>query len=126
MQIVEMNRLIKSLSGDMSQVKSVENQSPRMLTRSLTVLPPISPKQSERFEQIIKTTDSQPNVMFTRLDAVQNIKRLKGAINRGYLDEQDLQVNKNAFNIHTVEYRTILLYKKKILKMILPRIVGKS
>lgn len=49
------------------------------------------PGQEITFKQafILK---AQPSIMFTRLDAVQNRKRLLGAVSRGHINDQTLQV----------------------------------
>lgn len=95
-----MNEVIKQLKRDLTQATKeilaevAKNSSPKLSSpRSGTmILPPISPKQSEQFKQSLKSQES-PNIMFTRLDAVQNIKRLKAAINRGHLNDNELEVN---------------------------------
>lgn len=83
----------------MSASQVINDESPKgILSRSLAVLPPISPKQSERFDTIRSTLNKNnlgANIMFTRLDALQNIRRLKTAINKGFLNGQDLEVLEN-------------------------------
>lgn len=57
--------------------------------------PPINQKLNDEFSLTNKRNSiplDRPSIMFTRVDAEQNKKRLKGAINKGYLTDDSFEV----------------------------------
>jgi hypothetical protein len=73
------------------------NPTPNVNPDGTLILPQINQKQSEHVKiskrSFILQSD-QSNIMFTKLDAVQNLKRLRGALAHGRVNEQAVEVKK--------------------------------
>jgi hypothetical protein len=115
----EQSEIIKQLRKDLEQkptsssqfmtqqpLASLENANvnptPSANPDGTLILPKINQKHSDNVKvskrSFILQSD-QSNIMFTKLDAVQNLKRLRGALTHGRVNEQAFEVNKFFFKI---------------------------
>ena len=96
-EIENMSEAIALLQKEIKKYKSAH-----LGSRSNTCSPAINQVRSPiQLPSIVPTAKASvklidsPCIMFTRLDAERNIKRMKKAIARGFLNEQSYEVYKN-------------------------------